>query len=654
AGLAALAASGCGSCSKEAGSPPLGGDGGLGPPGARQESAGPSVSQADQAGPKDALGDPLPAGAIARLGSLRMLDRHLEQMIFLPGGAQLVSASYDRYVVWDAATGRRLFELQRADTGPALAVTPSGQRLATSVVGSREIQIWDLAERKALDAVQADGEVKALCYLDETALVAGAEGVVTVLGAPGAEPVRVSGGFDKLTSIACGGGKVIAVGDDSGAVHVIDLRKELVAAARLGAARKRIAAVAVSRDGARVAAAAEDGTALVWSLAAPAEPVVIQAHDGAVASVVFSPDGSRLWTSGGDPWLRAWNPADGALIKEMTAADGLTVQLMALSPDGKRAATWSEHRGAKGSEAGRFWLWDLATGDPLAEPERHLEPLTGIAYSPDGALIATSSEDDTVRLWEAQSGKARSVLTSAQGAVNALEFARGGELIYSAGADARLVGWRHADDTVADALPPIGGKVNAFDVAADGSRAITGDETGRVWMWDLAARARLQALDRRTYASVTTVALSPDGKLAAMGGSERVVLVIGTGSGSEIARLTPDVVSHYAVTFSPDGAILATASDDGRVRLWDTRTWKLLRALEGHDGPVRCVAFSRDGTLLASGSSDGTARVWEVATGSEKKVLSGHQGAVSGVAFSPDGARLATASRDRTALIWEL
>src|SRR5690606_33554039 len=231
---------------------------------------------------------------------------------------------------------------------------------------------------------------------------------------------------------------------------------------------------------------------------------------------------------------------------------------------------------------------------------------------------------------------------------------RGGELIYSAGADARLVGWRHADDTVADALPPIGGKVNAFDVAADGSRAITGDETGRVWMWDLAARARLQALDRRTYASVTTVALSPDGKLAAMGGSERVVLVIGTGSGSEIARLTPDVVSHYAVTFSPDGAILATASDDGRVRLWDTRTWKLLRALEGHDGPVRCVAFSRDGTLLASGSSAGTARVWEVATGSEKKVLSGHQGAVSGVAFSPDGARLATASRDRTALIWEL
>ncbi len=633
--------------------PQVSGDGGALPPG--EKPGGPVVQDDSAAGPKDALGDPLPKGAVARLGSPRMLDRHLENMQFLPGGVQLVSASYDRYVVWDAATGRRVFELERRDTGPAVAVAPGGKQVATSVVGSPEVQVWDLAARRPLAPLRAEAEVVALCYLGPNLLLSGSNGLVAAVGPPADKktPLRVTGAFNKLTSMACGGdGQLIALGDDSGAVFLIDLRKGLNAAVKLGASPKRASAVAVSPDGTRVAAASDDGNAYVFALEDPSKPIVIQAHDRAVASVVFSPDGKTLWTTGGDQWIRSWNPEDGTLRRELSAADNLTLQYLAVSPDGRRAATWSQHRGAKGSEAGRFWLWDLATGDSMSEPERHGDPLTGVAYSPDGQLIATSSEDQTVRLWDAATGKSRSVLTSPQAAVNAVRFGTDSQVVYSAGGDGHLVAWRHADDHVADALPPIGGKVNAFDLAGD--RAVTGDETGRVWTWDLKAKTRLQALDRRTYASVTSVALSPDGKRIAMAGSERIVLVIGADSGSEVARLTPDVVSNLAVAFSPDGALLATAGDDGKVRLWDTKSWKETRTLAGHDGTVRAVAFSHDGKLVASGSNDTTARVWVVATGASAAVFEGHGGAVTGVAFSPDGKRLATSSHDRTGLVWQL
>src|SRR5262245_35593342 len=165
----ALGGAGLACKSQPSGSPPTN-DGGATPPGAPVAGPPTGVVQIDPTAAKDLLGDPLPRSALARLGSTRMFDRHLERMLYLPGGKQLVSASYDRYILWDAATGRRLYELERRDPGPALAVSRSGTLLATSVAGSGDVQLWNLTLRQPLRVLRHKAEVKALCFLDDERL----------------------------------------------------------------------------------------------------------------------------------------------------------------------------------------------------------------------------------------------------------------------------------------------------------------------------------------------------------------------------------------------------------------------------------------------------------------------------------------------------
>ena len=195
--------------------------------------------------------------------------------------------------------------------------------------------------------------------------------------------------------------------------------------------------------------------------------------------------------------------------------------------------------------------------------------------------------------------------------------------------------------------------INSVAVAPNGLLAASGsdDTTVRFWWVDLGTES--SALLGHTQ-PVTSVGFSPDGEILASGSLDGTVRLWRVSDGAEILGLTSESVGVRWVAFSPDGVTLAVASADGTVRLWAAGTGTLLHTLVGHVGSVGRVAFSADGLLLASAGSDQTVRVWNVEDGALLTSLEGHTGPVISVAFSPDGTRLASGSLDGTVRLWGL
>jgi RNA polymerase sigma factor (sigma-70 family) len=151
------------------------------------------------------------------------------------------------------------------------------------------------------------------------------------------------------------------------------------------------------------------------------------------------------------------------------------------------------------------------------------------------------------------------------------------------------------------------------------------------------------------------VAYSPDGKVVASAGADKLVRVWDVAAGREVRQLAGHGGQVFSVAFAPDGKTLASAGDDKTVRIWDVATGREVRRCVGHEGIVLAVAFSPDGLALASGAQDGTVRIWDVATGRETRKLPGYKSnGTSNVAFSPDGALLAAVAEDRSIGLWDV
>jgi WD40 repeat protein len=597
--------------------------------------------------------------------------RHLEQTGPEPGKSDL--RGFEWHYLERLSRVQGLTLLGHEDVIASVSYSPDGRRLA-SASWDGTIKIWDAATGHVIRTLTGKSPIFGVVFHPAgTQLVsAGSDRTVTLWDAATGQVIRTFSGHNRT-------------------IHEL----------------------AFSLDGKLLASSSDDGTIKLWDVSAGSMIRTLADHrTNEGGQIAFSPDGKALASGGGgEPTVRIWNLTTGQLART-DRDDVIPAANIAKGPDAKTLTgegrqAMARHRKpvvfspdgkilASGTENGTITLRDASAGSlvRILRDHHNLDPVTGLAFSPDGRIIASISfTGQAVSLWDASTGFLLRILKGHTSVINDIAFSPDGVHIASAywymairildatrdqeaqslpgkeivrdvafGPDGSYLAFAGLDRNVTLWDLAAGKAVRTFQghtqmifsiaISSDGRRMASAGEDRLIRIWDLATGNEIHVLKGHKDA-ISRVAFSSDGKTLASASNDRTVKLWEVETGREIRSLNGHIYSVRGVAFSADGKTLASAGDDGFVLLWDLKSGRQLQAIKAHQDGVRSMALSPNGLWLASGGYDPSIKIWSVATGQELHNLRGHGFAINELEFSPDSRRLFSASDDRTIRIWD-
>lgn len=630
----------------------------------------------------DALGDPLPLGALSRLGSQRLWHHGRALAAFTPDGKNLISLGADSvFALWSAEDGKELRRFQHSGLSVNLNLMLDNHR--AMFLNNMQLQLqWQMQQLQNLQAIQAMGPYGAGFSPDgrKLAVPLPKEGLAIWDTVAGLEIQRLQ--VPPATSPAFSpNGRLLAFGnmkpEEGQSIKVWDLVAEKEIWSLKVPKGRAVTMLRFSPDGSLLAGG-DAAEIRIWHMATGKRHRLYQGHEAPIADFSFALDGKLLASVAADHTLRMWETDSEEELVCWTDPETI-YSAVALAPDGASLAL-ACHDGTV-----RLSLWRQSK--ETRRFKAHHGPISNLAFSPDGKSMVTSGMDGDIRLWDLKEGRNK---LPPRHQVKFLTFQNEGKLLLTSPHGTSVVGhWpsgkcplakEAAKPRFAQVISPHGNYLVLTDEKEqfhvhDARQAKTlisltdfsehtamafspderwfalGDDKENVHVWRLADGREHCRLEETGH--VHTLAFSPDGKMLAMVRLDHEIHLWELATGQRRGRFQGTQNTMQSLKFSPDGRVLAAACADESIRLWDVQSGTLLRALAGHFGAINGMEFSPDGRSIASGGDDGSLRIWKVASGQESRRLGGHRGGIVAVAFSPDGKHLASAGRDGTVLVWD-
>jgi WD40 repeat protein len=655
----------------------------------------------------DRYGDPLPFGAVARLGTVRF-RYDATCVAYSPDGKLLAAGGADNGIrLFDAASGkevRRLAGHQPRTYEPPLnpkspldaLVSAVGKGNVTSISFSPDgktlasggwddmVRLWDVDSGTELRRMYAHkAMVAAVVFAPKGKVLAsrgGLDGVVRLWDPPTGNEIRKYEGlakinpwrFNRFAALAFApDGKTLAAGDRN-VIHFWDVaggKEKKSLKAHLGCL-----SVAYSPDGKLLASGGVDGkdknSIRIWDLAQGKELRRCKLlKDEPPIDLAFSPDNGQLAAVIEEDDMHLYDVATGKPVRRL---NHYWASRVAYAPGGKTLAS------ARGQTVR---LWDPKTGKELFQKyEGHRAGVVSVALSRDGKRVASGG--DGIRLWEAATGKLL-LKIEVKGPVAALAFSPNGRRLASAGRDRVVHVWDVDSGKEVAKFPGHKHALCGVAYSPDGKLLASGDVQCTICIWEVKTGQKLHQVDVFSGAESLSLAFAPDSKTLACGGAWNdssflpagginiqgvkmtpkkgyLVLQWDVSTGKEVRRFAGPAAKIKSIAFSPDGKVLAAGSADGKICLWDAATGRERLHILAHPKHEEAdfttspaVAFSPDSKLLASASTDKGIRFWDAATAKERGQIRSPDGGFYCLAFGKDGKAVVSGSGDSTVLVWD-
>ncbi len=481
------------------------------------------------------------------------------------------------------------------------------------------------------------------------------------------------------------GGRLMAVGGDDGMVRLMDAEQGKTVA-MLAGHQGWVGALVFSADGAGLASAGSDGRVRLWDVASRKLLRTLAGYAGPILALALEPASGRLLSAGADKTLGCWEWSTGKLLwrreqavaglhamdvdatgsRVALAAGQSSVALrsvedgeqrtaiedtasparqVAFSPDGQLLAL-----AGCGDETGRqVMLWDTQKWQPSAVLSAHQGPVTALAFDPRGLLLATASDDMTIRVWSLAGRAEELCLEGHVDAVTGLAFSGDGRLLASVALDGTLRLWDARVGPASEGRITLNSEVTELAFAPAGEYLAMSQADGQVRLWDLAICQ--WTATARGAVGARNLRFDPSGRRLAMEADCGQVVVWEVDRLTEVSRQQKERDRSCSLQVPMDGPMMVCSLSEGKLRVGEVGKQARELPLEGAEN-LTVVALSPCRGLVAAGDNGREVFLWDVDSLRQTARLTGPVEGLDELMFSPDSRQLVRVGGSRAFHVW--